>query len=358
MNWWIEQGISGFRLDVIDLIGKEIDKEITGNGPRLHPLLKEMNQATFGQHDLLTVGETWGATPEIAKMYSNPAREELSMVFQFEHITLTWKDGDKWTPIELDLPEFKKVLTKWQVELADEGWNSLFWNNHDLPRVVSKYGNDDQYRIESAKMLATTLHFMKGTPYIYQGEEIGMTNVKFDHIEDYQDIETRNFYQVRTESGVSPETMMAAIHENSRDNARTPMQWNNQEHGGFSQVTPWLASNPNSEYINVEQALNDSDSIFYHYQKLIQLRKELPIIVQGGFEALYEEDEKVFSYIRTFNEQKLWVVSNFVGEKVTIDVPDWLQGANQQCLISNYPKRTEISQTLTLEPYESFSILL
>ncbi|MCG7496594.1 alpha-glucosidase [Vibrio sp. Of7-15] len=358
MNWWIEQGISGFRLDVIDLIGKEIDKEITGNGPRLHPLLKEMNQATFGQHDLLTVGETWGATPEIAKMYSNPAREELSMVFQFEHITLTWKDGDKWTPIELDLPEFKKVLTKWQVELADEGWNSLFWNNHDLPRVVSKYGNDGQYRIESAKMLATTLHFMKGTPYIYQGEEIGMTNVKFDHIEDYQDIETRNFYQVRTESGISPETMMAAIHENSRDNARTPMQWNNQEHGGFSQATPWLSSNPNSEYINVEQALNDSDSIFYHYQKLIQLRKDLPIIVQGGFEALYEEDENVFSYIRTFNEQKLWVVSNFVGEPVTIDVPDWLQGVNQQCLISNYPKRSEISHSLILAPYESFSILL
>lgn len=358
MNWWIEQGISGFRLDVIDLIGKEIDKEITGNGPRLHPLLKEMNQATFGQHDLLTVGETWGATPEIAKMYSNPAREELSMVFQFEHITLTWKDGDKWTPIKLDLPEFKKVLTKWQVELADEGWNSLFWNNHDLPRVVSKYGNDSQYRVESAKMLATTLHFMKGTPYIYQGEEIGMTNVKFDHIDDYQDIETRNFYQVRTENGVPPDTMMAAIHENSRDNARTPMQWNNQEHGGFSQATPWLASNPNSEYINVDQALSDPDSIFYHYQTLIQLRKELPIIVQGDFEALYEEDEKVFSYLRTFNGQKLWVVSNFSEDNVSINVPKWLQGLDQQCLISNYPKRSEISQTLTLEPYESFSILL
>ncbi len=190
MNWWIDKGIGGFRLDVIDLIGKEIDKGITGNGERLHPLLKQMNHATFGGKDLLTVGETWGATPEIAKLYSAPERDELSMVFQFEHITLTWKDGDKWQPIALDLPEFKKVLTKWQLELADQGWNSLFWNNHDLPRAVSKYGDDGVYRTKSAKMLATVLHGLKGTPYIYQGEEIAMTNVKFDCLEQYKDIES------------------------------------------------------------------------------------------------------------------------------------------------------------------------
>ena len=178
MNWWIAEGIAGFRLDVIDLIGKDIDKGITGNGPNLHPLLQAMHKETFGGNDLLTVGETWGATPEIAKLFSAPERQELSMVFQFEHVTLTWKDGDKWQPTELNLQEFKQVLTKWQVELADQGWNSLFWNNHDLPRVVSKYGDVENYRIESAKMLATTLHMLKGTPYIYQGEEIGMTNVR------------------------------------------------------------------------------------------------------------------------------------------------------------------------------------
>ncbi|GAL17017.1 oligo-1,6-glucosidase [Vibrio maritimus] len=176
MNWWIDKGIGGFRLDVIDLIGKDIDKGITGNGPRLHPLLQKMNQATFGCKDLLTVGETWGATPEIAKLYSAPERDELSMVFQFEHITLTWGDGDKWQPIPLDLRAFKEVLTKWQLELKDTGWNSLFWNNHDLPRAVSKYGDDGEHRVKSAKMLATVLHCLKGTPYIYQGEEIGMTN--------------------------------------------------------------------------------------------------------------------------------------------------------------------------------------
>jgi len=295
MNWWIEQGIGGFRLDVIDLIGKEIDKGITGNGPRLHPLLQEMNRATFGDKDLLTVGETWGATPEIAKLYSDPARHELSMVFQFEHITLTWQHGDKWNPIPLDLKQFKQVLTKWQTELADQGWNSLFWNNHDLPRVVSKYGNDRELRVESAKMLATALHFLKGTPYIYQGEEIGMTNVAFDSLQQYKDIETLNFYQVKTQSGVSHEHMMQAIHENSRDNARTPMQWSNAPHAGFSQVEPWIETNPNYEAINVEQALADQNSIFYHYQKLIQLRKAHPAIVYGDFTPLFENQSKLWS---------------------------------------------------------------
>lgn len=197
MNWWIDKGIGGFRLDVIDLIGKDIDKGITGNGPRLHPLLQKMNQATFGCKDLLTVGETWGATPEIAKLYSAPERDELSMVFQFEHITLTWGDGDKWQPIPLDLRAFKEVLTKWQLELKDTGWNSLFWNNHDLPRAVSKYGDDGEHRVKSAKMLATVLHCLKGTPYIYQGEEIGMTNANFERLEQYRDIESLNFYKSR-----------------------------------------------------------------------------------------------------------------------------------------------------------------
>lgn len=358
MNWWIEQGIGGFRLDVIDLIGKEIDKGITGNGPRLHPLLQEMNRATFGDKDLLTVGETWGATPEIAKLYSDPARHELSMVFQFEHITLTWQHGDKWNPIPLDLKQFKQVLTKWQTELADQGWNSLFWNNHDLPRVVSKYGNDRELRVESAKMLATALHFLKGTPYIYQGEEIGMTNVAFDSLQQYKDIETLNFYQVKTQSGVSHEHMMQAIHENSRDNARTPMQWSNASHAGFSQVEPWIETNPNYKAINVEQALADQNSIFYHYQKLIQLRKAHPAIVYGDFTPLFEDHDSVFAYLRKHQDETLLVINNFSETELNIDLPDALRNQSVECLICNYEAKQYLDVTLSLKPYESLAFKL
>lgn len=358
MNWWIEQGIGGFRLDVIDLIGKEIDKGITGNGPRLHPLLQEMNRATFGDKDLLTVGETWGATPEIAKLYSDPARHELSMVFQFEHITLTWQHGDKWNPIPLDLKQFKQVLTKWQTELADQGWNSLFWNNHDLPRVVSKYGNDRELRVESAKMLATALHFLKGTPYIYQGEEIGMTNVAFDSLQQYKDIETLNFYQVKTQSGVSHEHMMQAIHENSRDNARTPMQWSNASHAGFSQVDPWIETNPNYGAINVEQALADQNSIFYHYQKLIQLRKAHPAIVYGDFTPLFEDHDSVFAYLRKHQDETLLVINNFSETELNIDLPDALRNQSVECLICNYEAKQYLDVTLSLKPYESLAFKL
>ncbi|EJN6829370.1 glycoside hydrolase family 13 protein [Vibrio cidicii] len=358
MNWWIEQGIGGFRLDVIDLIGKEIDKGITGNGPRLHPLLQEMNRATFGDKDLLTVGETWGATPEIAKLYSDPARHELSMVFQFEHITLTWQHGDKWNPIPLDLKQFKQVLTKWQTELADQGWNSLFWNNHDLPRVVSKYGNDRELRVESAKMLATALHFLKGTPYIYQGEEIGMTNVAFDSLQQYKDIETLNFYQVKTQSGVSHEHMMQAIHENSRDNARTPMQWSNAPHAGFSQVDPWIETNPNYEAINVEQSLADQNSIFYHYQKLIQLRKAHPAIVYGDFTPLFEDHDSVFAYLRKHQDETLLVINNFSETELNIDLPEALRNQSVECLICNYEAKQYLDVTLSLKPYESLAFKL
>ena len=358
MNWWIDLGIGGFRLDVIDLIGKEIDKGITGNGPRLHSLLKQMNQATFGNKDLLTVGETWGATPEIAKLYSAQDRDELSMVFQFEHITLTWENGDKWNPIPLDLREFKNVLTKWQVELAVDGWNSLFWNNHDLPRLVSKYGDDKKYRVESAKMLATCLHFLKGTPYIYQGEEIGMTNVAFDTLEQYKDIETHNFYKVKTEAGVTHEHMMGAIHENSRDNARTPMHWDNKPNGGFTEGTPWIELNPNFPEINVESALSDPNSIFFHYQKLIELRKAHPAIVYGSFTPVFEEHDQVFAYVRELDGEKLFVVCNFSNDNLTLDMPEQYQTQTLDCLINNYQTITELSAKLELAPYESFAVKL
>ncbi|MGR2939809.1 alpha-glucosidase [Vibrio vulnificus] len=358
MNWWIDQGIGGFRLDVIDLIGKEIDKGITGNGPRLHPLLQEMNRATFGDKDLLTVGETWGATPEIAKLYSDPERHELSMVFQFEHITLTWQHGDKWNPIPLDLKQFKHVLTKWQTELSNQGWNSLFWNNHDLPRVVSKYGDDKRYRVESAKMLATALHFLKGTPYIYQGEEIGMTNVAFESLDQYKDIETLNFYKVKTESGVSHQHMMDAIHENSRDNARTPMQWSASPNGGFSQAEPWIEVNPNYPEINVEQALADSDSIFYHYQKLIELRKQHPAIVYGDFTPLFAEHDSVFAYVRSHQDEQLLVINNFSDQDVSLELPDNLQNKEVNCLICNYNLLDMLGVTLSLNPYQCYAFKL
>ncbi|EHK9065392.1 glycoside hydrolase family 13 protein [Vibrio vulnificus] len=358
MNWWIDQGIGGFRLDVIDLIGKEIDKGITGNGPRLHPLLQEMNRATFGDKDLLTVGETWGATPEIAKLYSDPERHELSMVFQFEHITLTWQHGDKWNPIPLDLKQFKHVLTKWQTELSNQGWNSLFWNNHDLPRVVSKYGDDKRYRVESAKMLATALHFLKGTPYIYQGEEIGMTNVAFESLDQYKDIETLNFYKVKTESGVSHQHMMDAIHENSRDNARTPMQWSASPNGGFSQAEPWIEVNPNYPEINVEQALADSDSIFYHYQKLIELRKQHPAIVYGDFSPLFAEHDSVFAYVRSHQDEQLLVINNFSDQDVSLELPDNLQNKEVNCLIYNYDLLDILGVTLSLKPYQCYAFKL
>ncbi|MEZ8351384.1 glycoside hydrolase family 13 protein [Vibrio splendidus] len=358
MNWWIDLGIGGFRLDVIDLIGKEIDKGITGNGPRLHKLLQQMNQATFGNKDLLTVGETWGATPEIAKLYSGQDRNELSMVFQFEHITLTWENGDKWNPIPLDLREFKNVLTKWQLELADGGWNSLFWNNHDLPRLVSKYGDDKHFRVESAKMLATCLHFLKGTPYIYQGEEIGMTNVAFDNLDQYKDIETHNFYKVKTESGVTHEHMMDAIHENSRDNARTPMHWNNQTNAGFSEGTPWIEPNPNYPEINVESALADPGSIFYHYKTLIELRKAHPAIVYGSFIPVFEEHDKVFAYVRELDGEQLFVVCNFSGDSLTLDVPEQYRTQTATCLINNYGEVSSLDTQLNLAPYEAFTLKL
>lgn len=356
MNWWIDKGIGGFRMDVIDLIGKEVDKKITVNGPNLHPYLQEMHQETLAGKDLLTVGETWAATPEIAKMYSGETRRELSMVFQFEHITLTWGDGSKWNPIPLDLPKFKQILTKWQVEMADEGWNSLFWNNHDLPRCVSKYGDDKEYRVESAKMLASCLHFMRGTPYIYQGEEIGMTNVAFDKLEEYKDVETLNLYQENIEKGISHQDMMAAIHENGRDNARTPMHWDTSKHAGFTQGTPWIKLNPNYPQINTESALQDSDSVFYHYQKLIQLRKENPVIVYGEFEPLLTEHDKIFAYLRKDKKQQILVVNNFSGERVDLHLPQELINLQGEALIANYELVDQTWSHYSLRPYESFAI--
>lgn len=351
MNFWIDKGIGGFRMDVIDMIGKEPDKEITSNGPKLHEYLQEMNQATFGDKNLMTVGETWGATTEIAKLYSNPKRNELSMVFQFEHIGLDQQEGkDKWDLKPLSISELKKVLSKWQTSLGDEGWNSLFWNNHDLPRIVSRWGNDDVYRKESAKMFAILLHMMKGTPYIYQGEELGMTNCPIDDIAEAKDIETINMYNERISSGFTKEEILESINAKGRDNARTPMQWNAREHAGFTTGIPWLRVNPNYKEINAEEALADQDSVFYMYKKLIDLRRKHDIIVWGDYELVEKTPEHVFAYSRIYEDQQWLVICNMSSEKQTFTVPR----EALRVIVSNYPLKQLPDGKVDLRLYEAF----
>ena len=352
MNFWVDKGIGGFRMDVIDLIGKVPDEMITGNGPKLHDYLQEMNKAALEGHDLLTVGETWGATPEIAKLYSNPKRKELSMVFQFEHIGLDQIEGkEKWDVKPLDLLDLKKVLSKWQTELEGEGWNSLFWNNHDLPRIVSRWGNDREYRVESAKMLATLLHGMKGTPYIYQGEELGMTNVRFEDINEYNDIETLNMYKDRISKGYSHDEIMASIYAKGRDNARTPMQWDSTENAGFTTGKPWLKVNKNYKFINVEDCLQDKDSIFYHYKKLINIRKHNDTIIYGDYKLLLPEDKNVFAYSRELNGDKIVVVCNFYNKEINLNFKEDFN--NVEILLSNYKDSSILMKDLKLRPYEA-----
>jgi oligo-1,6-glucosidase/glucan 1,6-alpha-glucosidase len=355
MNFWIEKGIAGFRMDVIELIGKLPDLKITSNGPQLHEYIQEMNQNTYGNKDLLTVGECWGADLEIAKLYSNPIRNELSMIFQFEHICLDQVPGkEKWDLAPLNLIELKQVMKKWQSGFNEDGWNSLFWNNHDLPRIVSRWGNDKEYRVESAKMLATLLHGMKGTPYIYQGEELGMTNIKFEDIEDYPDIESRNMYKERIQAGYTKEEIMESIYTKGRDNARTPMQWSDSDNAGFTTGIPWIKVNSNYKEINAIHALEDKNSIFYYYKKLIEIRKEHEVVVYGDFTLLMEEDEDIFAYTRSFNGKKLLVVCNFYGNRKPIAIPE-IEMNTKELLIANY---SQIEDVQVLRPYEARMYLL
>lgn len=358
MNWWLERGIAGFRMDVIDLIGKEVDKGITAEGPHLHDYLKEMHRETFGGRTVLTVGEAWSATPGSALLYSGRDREELSMVFQFEHVTQGWdEDHGKWKPKPFDLVALKGVLGKWQLALAEDGWNSLFWGNHDLPRAVSRYGDAADYHVASAKMLATVLHLLKGTPYVYQGEEIGMTNAGFESIEEYRDIETLNMHRLHLEAGRSPEDFIAGANQNSRDNARTPMQWSQAPNGGFTDGVPWIAVNANHRRINVEAAVADEQSIFHHYRALIGLRKQHKVIVHGDFRSFLDQHPDVFVYRRSLDGERLLVVASFADHQVSLTLPDELRGAGR-CLIANYAPVSALDDTVSLRPYEAFAILL
>lgn len=354
--WWMDKGVGGFRLDVIDQIAKEPDKMITNNGPRLHEFLQEMSRETFQKGDLITVGEAWGATPEIAKLYSNPDGSEFSMVFQFEHMVMDQQEGkEKWDLAPLPFVKLKKCLAKWQNELYGKGWNSLFFDNHDLPRIVSRWGDDSKYRKESAKMLALVLHGMQGTPYVYQGEELGMTNVKFPDISCYEDIETVNMYHERLEAGYGKDDIMRSIYAKSRDNARTPMQWSSEENAGFTTGKPWIRMNPNYTEINAESERKDPDSVYHFYRKLIHMRKEYPVLVDGKFELLLPDDEQIFAYVRRDDDSQMLVCANFTGEPAECPVSGEWKGA--QVLLHNYQGELSWgmdSEKIELKPYEAF----
>ena len=367
MTFWCEKGIDGFRMDVISMISKdqsfpdgEMNNSLYGDfgpycvhGPRIHEFLQEMNREVLSKYDIMTVGETSGVTIEEAQKYAGEARNELNMVFQFEHVENGSGDYGKWTTEKYDFKEFKRIMIKWQEELQGKAWNSLFLGNHDQPRSVSRFGNDNPaYRETSAKMLATCLHMMQGTPYVYQGEELGMTNVYFDKLEDYRDIESINFFTELTESGLmTPEYMMKCLMLRSRDNARTPMQWDDSAQAGFTDGAPWIKVNPNYKEINSAQQLEDPNSIFYYYQKLIRLRKEKDIIVYGGFEPLYRDDEQIFAYIRRQDQEKLLTVCNFSDKNAEMEIPEEFKGA--ECLITNL-NRTVFEGKIVLKPYEAF----
>ena len=368
MKFWCDKGIDGFRMDVISMISKDQsypDGEIHGgssyadfgpfvcNGPRVHEYLQEMNREVLSKYNLLTVGETAGVTIEEAKKYANLDGTELGMVFQFEHVDLTVGEFGKWTDERFCLKDLREVLNKWQTELEGKAWNSLYWSNHDQPRAVSRFGNDGpMYRKLSAKMLATCLHMMKGTPYIYQGEEIGMTNAYFEKIEEYRDIESIHAFEDAMERNImAEEDMISALKAISRDNARTPMQWNRSRHAGFTTGTPWIGINQNYLQINAEDALQDADSIFYYYQKLIALRKQYNIVVDGIFYGLLEDDDKIYAYERILGNQKLVVGCNFTDKKVDCTLFDNAEEGEE--LISNYKHHKKG----ILKPYEARVIL-
>lgn len=369
MTWWCEKGIDGFRMDVISLLSKDKrypDGEMIGdlygdgsryymNGPRIHEFLKEMNKQVLSKYDIMTVGETPGITTEDAKKYAGEDSRELNMVFQFEHVEKQGQKFGKWTTEPYDFLEFKKIMIKWQEELADKAWNSLFLGNHDQPRSVSRFGDDSQeYREKSAKMLATFLHMLKGTPYVYQGEELGMTNAYFDRLEQYRDIESLQFYNQLTGAGLKqPAEMMECMKLRSRDNSRTPMHWDNSKHGGFTSGNPWIDVIPNYKDINAKDQMGRADSIFHYYKKLISLRKENEIIVYGDFRVVDRENPKVFAYTRKLGAEVLLVVCNFTKEETVFQIPMSLVEGKQKWLIGN-TKRREIEENIKLEAYESF----
>lgn len=367
MTWWCEKGIDGFRMDVICMISKtpEMPDGIvhdlygdpapyTMHGPRVHEFLQEMNDRVLSRYDIMTVGETPAVTPELAALYAGEERGELNMVFQFDHVEGDGKYG-KWTDAKVSLTSLKKTMSKWQNGLYEKAWNSLFWDNHDQPRAVSRFGDDrPEFRVVSAKMLATCLHMMQGSPYVYQGEELGMTNYPFESPADFKDIESINAYKEWCESGiVSHETFWPCIIRKSRDNARTPMQWNTEKNAGFSTGNPWIKVNPNYLEINAEAELKDPSSVFHYYKKLISMRKENPIMVYGKYDLLMEDHEDLYVYTRTLGDEKWLIVCSFADHAVPFTVPE--EFADGKCMISNLHEVDAVlpEEITQLAPYEA-----
>lgn len=369
MNWWLKKGVDGFRMDVISLISKEPglpDKEpgingyatfnVSANGPHVHEYLQEMRQKALNNADTITVGECSGVTLEEAKKYARSDEKELNMVFQFEHMDVDSDEkAGKWTTRKMDLRNLKKILTRWQKGLQDIAWNSLYWENHDQPRSVSRFGNDsDEYREISAKMLATCIHMMQGTPYVYQGEELGMTNCPFNTLDNFRDLESINAFHELTEQGkMTEEDMMAAIGYKGRDNARTPMQWDDSAYAGFSTANPWIMVNPNYTKINAKDQINREDSVFKYYQKLIKLRHESELIVYGTYDLILDDDKDIYAYIRTLDDEKLIVYCNFSENTREVELPE--EFTNGKVLISNYID-AKVNHKITLRPYEAIVI--
>ncbi|TPE70323.1 alpha,alpha-phosphotrehalase [Halalkalibacterium halodurans] len=369
MDFWFTKGVDGFRLDVINLISKDQafpnddgsvppgdGRRFYTDGPRAHEFMNEMNRKVFSKYDAMTVGEMSSTTLEHCIQYTRPENKELSMTFNFHHLKVDYPNGEKWAIGDMDFFALKEILSKWQVGMhKGGGWNALFWCNHDQPRVVSRYGNDGKYHEKSAKMLATTIHMMQGTPYIYQGEEFGMTDPKFDRIDQYRDVETLNYYDILKEQGLSEEKVMEIIKRKSRDNSRTPVQWDDSPHAGFTSGTPWIDVASNYRSINAKKALADKQSIFYHYKKLIELRKTYDIVTYGDYELLLPEDPRVFAYVRRYQDETLLVVNHFFAGEVTIQVPEDVTAEKHQVdvLLANYHDPSREFQQLILRPYES-----
>ncbi|EPR28101.1 MULTISPECIES: alpha,alpha-phosphotrehalase [Geobacillus] len=374
MHFWLQKGVDGFRLDVINLLSKDQrfpdddgsvppgdGRRFYTDGPRIHEFLQEMNREVFSKYDIMTVGEMSSTTIDHCIRYTNPENHELNMTFNFHHLKVDYPNGEKWAVSPFDFLALKRILSEWQVRMYEGGgWNALFWCNHDQPRIVSRYGDDGTYWKESAKMLATTIHLMQGTPYIYQGEEIGMTDPKFTDIRDYRDVESLNMYRILREQGKSEQEVMEILQRKSRDNSRTPMQWDDSPHAGFTSGTPWIRVADNYRRINVKQALADRDSIFYHYKRLIELRKQYDLITTGRYELLLADDPHIFAYMRHGDGEKLLVVNNFYPVETTFTLPKeaGADGYTGELLLANYSDAPADFRRMQLRPYESVVYLL
>lgn len=369
MRFWRDKGVGGFRLDVINLISKPADfpedntdgRRFYTDGPNVHEYLQEMHREVFEGHDLINVGEMSSTSLEHCIRYSRPESKELSMTFNFHHLKVDYPNLQKWVKADFDFLQLKQIFSDWQLGMqAGGGWNALFWCNHDQPRVVSRFGDDGEHRVVSAKMLATALHFLQGTPYVYQGEELGMTNPGFDRIEQYRDVETLNIFRLKRDAGESEASSMAAIMQKSRDNGRTPMQWNGQANAGFSSGEPWIGIPANAKHINVESQRGDPDSVLHHYRALIALRRHEPLIQDGVYRELLQGHRQVWAYLREGHGERLLVLNNFYAAPCEIQLPDGLINAatEQRLLISNYPDCPQRTGTVSLRPYESFALHL